>query len=384
MAKYNKTPQPEEQITSRMYPQRGSIPATLLPQLNQQPYLDQDSRQTLNNIYAAKNIYQTYDDIQKKAAETLAQKDLSDNDRAEWQTTYNNAVQQKENAANYGQMARQNLLQFGVNADDYGLGNGNTLDESTQAINFLQQRDMRHFLNLPSGKELEKQRQKEYMDSGVGRSWARFLARQDREEINRDLSGQYLGAMQSYGINADGSMNNYGFALANKWAKDDPTSATLYLNGYATPNVQFNEGNQNYRSLLTQEGANQRQKESLLANLISQDKDIAARFGLLDKTHTWQGEQNNENRKIQWANLSLKDKELALNAEKMANELVLKQQKMWNDSPEGKVYQATMLGRYLGYEGDDLEKFVAAQFKQIPNAEKREVAYNEFRECSHY
>ena len=254
---------PENKILRGDYPQRGSIPAGLLPQLNQQNYLDADSMQTLGNLYVAKKVYRDYDDIQRIAAEKLSQKDLSEKDRAEYQKSYDNAVRIKENAANYGQMTRQNLLQLGVNADDYGLGSGNTYDEATQSINFLQQRDMRHFLNLPSGKELEKQRQQEYKDAGVSRSWARFLARQDREEIDRDLSGQYLGAMQTYGLNADGSLNDYGFALASKWAKDDPTSANLYLNGYATPNAQYQAQNQIYNTMLNNDSAERRTAASL-------------------------------------------------------------------------------------------------------------------------
>jgi len=382
LANYNSNTQSEDKIKLRTYPQRGSVPTTLLPNLNRQEYLDADSMQTLNSLYVAKNLYQNYDDIQQKAAEKLAEQDLSAKDRLEWQKTYDNAVQIKENAANYGHMARQNLLQFGINSEDYGLGSGNTYDEATQAINFLHQRDMRHFLNLPSSKEMERQRQQEYMDAGLGRSWARYLAREDREEINRELSGQYLGAMQTYGLNSDGSLNNYGFALASKWAKDDPTSANLYLQGYATPNAQYQAQNTLLNNIVNNDSATQRHILSILANQEHQDKNIEARLEMLQQTQDWQGDQNNQNRAIQWANLDLRQKQLELNAEKAANELVLKNQEMWNKSPEGKVYQATILGRYLGYDGDELSEFVMAQFKQIPNAEKRKTAYNEFDTAS--
>ena len=336
----------------------------------------------LGDVYAAKTAYETHTKNIDWYNNQLARTDLSDADRQKYTNARDTAMQLRENAMNSGAMTRRTALANGFDIDALGMSAlGDSLGATTQALDYFQQRNQQSLLKLPTPRAFNRQRRDELKKEGYNPFHALVLANEETKDYVDDASNKLLWAMQMNGT-TDGVINNNGVGYLKQLLKIDPASANMFAQEYASPAQGFAAQNQTLNNILNNDNALQRLLLNIAAQDRHQDKDIAKSFGLLTQQQTWQGEQNNANREISWANIGLKEKQLALNAEKAANELVLKNQEAWNKSPEGKVYQATMLGRYLGYEGKDLEDFVMAQFTQAPNADKRQVAYNEFDSTS--
>lgn len=328
----------------------GTIPAGYYGKINAQPLLNGDDLKLGQQIVETKAGYHAINEMVKGIDAALSDKDVSDDDKKLLTAAKADYQNQLLNLNQYAEFLR-NASGSNVNWADYGLSSQDNLAQSQAALYNQQERGMRHFLNLPSGKELEKQRQQEYKDAGVGGSWARYLARKDREEIDRDLSGQYLDAMQTYGINADGSLNNYGFALASKWAKDDPTSANLYLQGYAAPNAQFNARVNLGNTLLGQEGADRRSALQAQVNLygrnLSHDETIKA----LEQEAA-----------LKVASIDSANARAAMNAQIAAKRIELQQQELNLKSPLGQIQQNYETLTALGMNPQEASRIVTQNY----------------------
>ena len=290
-----------------------------------------------------------------------------------------------DTAANEAELIRQTALNLGMNPADYAIGSETSLGNATQAGYYLRNQDMQRLFNLPSLKQMQKDRQQEYMDAGNSRSWARFLARQDANELSRDLSAQYIDGMQAYGVNSDGSINDFGFALANKWAKDDPQSASLYLQSYANPLAQFQAENQLNQFLLGQQGQNERLTASLMQDYWKALDRNALAEAIAKLQAGLEQQRIDKNYEVNMGRLENDKRNTDINQQRLNLDVYKAQAKLQNDlleawkkSPEGRVAEAYALGRALGKTGDELTAFIQAQFTQPAGTKEVEIATNNF------
>ena len=204
-------------------------------------------------------------------------------------------------------------------------------------------------LNLPTPRKFREERRKELKKQGYGALQSVFLADSDTRDYIDDTSNKLLWAMQMNGTD-NGVINSNGIGYLKQLSKIDPVSANIFLQEYASPAQGAAWQNQTYNTMLGQQGANQRLSLSILAQQQHQDKDIQARFGILDKQQTWQGEQNALNRDLEIKRLD------ATQARALAkNELEL-QKFIYNNDPEIQAQKVKYYADWIFGEGDSPEK----------------------------
>lgn len=275
---------------------------------------------------------------------------------------------QQNNIADYAAMIRRSAVENGFNPDDYGLGSGNTLEQSTQALHYLQNRDMNNFLNLQSASEKASERYNELRAQGIEPYRANYLANQEMGANRRDVINQLSNALDTYGINSDGSYNSYGLQILRKMYNEDPKLVSLYTSQLANPKEVYSAQNTLLNNLITQAGANDRTTAQLLTNIWGQKFGAAVDLEKLAATLGFNREENDKNRDLQdkhfkltneykWAALSQKEQNDVATAYNNSIKNMIEYQKYLSNTPEGKFQSNVNIARQL--YGDDVDKIAA-------------------------
>ena len=113
----------------------------------------------LGDVYASKMAYETHTKNIDWYNNQLARTDLSDADRKKYTDARDTAMQLRENAMNTAAMTRKTALENGFDVDANGMSAlGDSLGASTQALNYLQERNRKSLLNLPTPRTFNRQR----------------------------------------------------------------------------------------------------------------------------------------------------------------------------------------------------------------------------------
>lgn len=181
------------------------------------------------------------------------------------------ANQQREVARNLG-------------IDTTGFNAENTLEESQQLMRTNNARAMQGLMNMPTLQAQLRQYQDDLVSVGLSKRLARKAAAQYAGELRQQRAQELMTGLQTYGINGDGSMNQFGVGLLQKLAQEDPTGATLMFNAMAMPKNMYDNAQQNYRSLLQlqnqseiNEANNRRAEEIAREQIEAQNARDAAR-----------------------------------------------------------------------------------------------------------
>lgn len=304
----------------------------------------------LGDVYAAKQLYDQTSDNINWANKQLEGTNLTD-DRRQAITNYRDRQNQlRENAMNTAEMTRKTALENGFDVDANGMSAlGDSLGASTQALNYLQERNRKSLLNLPTPRTFNRQRRDELKKEGYNPFHALVLANEETRDYVDDASNKLLWAMQMNGT-TNGVINNNGVGYLKQLLKIDPASANMFAQEFASPAQGFAAQNQTLNNILNNDNALQRLLLNIAAQQQHQDKDIQARFGILDKQQTWQGEQNALNRDLDIKRLN------ATQAKELAKNELEFQKFIYNNDPEIQIQKAKYYADWIFGEGDSPEK----------------------------
>lgn len=311
---------------------------------------------TGQNYSDAKKLFDlksTWEAIEKGLA---ANKDLSADKVAAWRN-------EQKNIADYAAMIRRSAVENGFNPDDYGLGSGNTLEQSTQALHYLQNRDMKNFLDLQSAAEKASETYNELRAQGVEPYRANYLANREFDGNRRDVMNQLSNALHTYGINPDGSYNSYGHQIMEKMYQENPQIVKdLYTSQFANPKEVYSAQNTMLNNLLAQMGADSRTAAQIAANMYGKQFDAYNDFVKLGLVRDFQHKENEANRAISWKQLSLQEQRDRTNAYNSGIKNMIEYEKYLANTTEGKFKSLFNIADIL-YKGD-VDKMTAFMEQQ--------------------
>ena len=241
--------------------------------------------------------------------------------------------------AKAAEMTRNTAHALGI--DTTGFNANNTLAESQQIMHTNDARAVQGLLNLRSSREQEGDYYRQLREQGYNEYAARKISREKGGDFQNNNINQLWNGIRDYGINGDGSLNNFGAALLGKLSREDPAMVELFANQYASPKETLSESNANDR-LSAQIQANALLNDEKLrnawaiaaANQEAQNKRFMA--GLEKDYKSMQYKEENANARKQ-AELGLRSEIAGINASYKAEELKLKQAELaqkYKNSPE--------------------------------------------------
>ena len=177
-------------------------------------------------IYEQKLIY---DDAQKKMARAT-----NDQERGRFQKVM-------DDAATSANLLRQNAQNLGW--DTTGFNADNSLGEAVQRMNLNRNRGAYELLDLPSTSAQMRSYYQQLRDRGVSPGLARATAEEMHDEFREANIQRLMEGINSYGLNPDGSINEFGQMLAHKLYGESPY-AEKFVGGYALPKDAHNVNSQ--------------------------------------------------------------------------------------------------------------------------------------------
>ena len=236
-------------------------------------------------------------------------------------------------------MTRNTAHALGI--DTTGFNANNTLAESQQIMHTNDARAVQGLLNLQPVQTQMRNYYNQMRQQGLSDREARLATSQMHDEFRINNINQLWNGIRDYGINGDGSLNNFGAALLGKLSREDPAMVELFANQYASPKETLSESNANDR-LSAQIQANALLNDEKLrnawaiaaANQEAQNKRFMA--GLKKDYELTQYKEENANARKQ-AELGLRSEIAGINASYKAEELKLKQAELaqkYKNSPE--------------------------------------------------
>ena len=215
-----------------------TIPEEFYYRINQQPLLNNQDLQLGVKLADLKKGHYDRDLLIKGLEEELKNPDLSEEEKVKRQNAIEDYKKEQADIHAYADMLRKGS---GSNIDwnNYGFSKDDTLAQTSLALYNQQQRAVRDALGRKSAADVEAEDYSNYVKNGASPFMASIWAYQNADATRRENNAAYADSINTYGINADGSLNSLGVQIANKWAKDDPQSAGIYLQEYASPATQF-------------------------------------------------------------------------------------------------------------------------------------------------
>ena len=189
-----------------------------------------------------------YDDAQKKFAQATGDEERN---------VYKKVM---DDAATNANLLRHNAQQLNWNTE--GFNQDNTLGEAVQRMNFNRARGAYGLLDMPSSAAQQRDMYRQLVDSGFSRNVAREAARQRSDEFREANIQRLMEGINTYGLNPDGSINEFGQMLAQKLYAESPY-ADKFVGGYAMPKDAYNANAQMALTTLAQNMQNARQLAQL-------------------------------------------------------------------------------------------------------------------------
>ena len=186
------------------------------------PYVTPREFNMQNQIYEQKLLY---DDAQKKYA-----KATTDDEK----NTYKNVM---EDAATNADVLRSNARKMGLNIT--GFDADNTLGDAVQMMNLNRNRGMAEIADMPSTAAQKRQVYQNARRLGYSPSEARDIAERHHDEFREKNINRLMEGIGAYGMNADGSINQFGQMMLGKLYNESPYAYGAIANGFANPKDVF-------------------------------------------------------------------------------------------------------------------------------------------------
>ena len=152
---------------------------------------------------------------------------------------------QKREVSNAANMTRNIAKSLGI--DTSGFESENTLEEARKNMYTNDARAIQGLLNLPSVQSQQRDYYERMKNAGLSDRLARKAAVQKHDEFRENNVNQLFNGFQNYGLNEDGTINNFGVRLLGRLTNENPQVAELFTNQFASPKDYFQEVQQNYR-----------------------------------------------------------------------------------------------------------------------------------------
>lgn len=175
-----------------------------------------------NQIYEQKLLY---DEAQKKYAKATTNDD---------KTMYKNIMEDATTNANVLRNTAQNL-----GWSTKGFDANNTLGDAVQMMNLNRNRGMAEFADMPSTSAQKRQVYEQMLDRGVAPHLARAVAESYHDEFREKNINRLVEGIGAYGMNADGSLNEFGQMMMGKLYNESPYAYGNIANGFANPKDVF-------------------------------------------------------------------------------------------------------------------------------------------------
>ena len=322
----------------------NTIPEGYYNKVNSQPLLNTSDLETAMQLGNLKQQHYLRDLMIGAIDDRLRDSSLNEGDRNKALAARAYYQNEQEQIHQYADMLR-NASGSNVDWSNYGFGSDDNLAQTQVSLYNQQRRNLQNLLNLPTAAETEQKSFNDYRNQGYNSWQARTMAREDAERARNENGRNYANAMNFYGINSDGSLNPVGVGLVNRWAKDDPQSAGIYLQSYASPNAQFQARVDLANSMMNLEHGDWR--ALLSAGVTTRGQDISKE--LSDKQREYNYYRTNQSR--------------ALTAEQKAQtDAAYKAASLANNTPLGKLkgtYEALIA---FGYSPQDAQQLALRGF----------------------
>lgn len=321
---------------NRYIPQAGSIGQNFLNRTYNVPVPNPRDMNLIDAATDSKILYARSQEHINGLENSLKNPNLTDEQR----TKISNAIEEERKFQSY--IADRTAMMRNANPnfdfDAYGVGSGNTVQESVQARENLMARVTNSLYDANDA--AWQQVQKVYDDArarGIPASVAEGMAQREKERLGRGLRQQREDIFANYGVTPDGRINQFGVQLLGSMARSDPDAAKMYSQLLTTPQQAYQLDNATMNNILTLSAAGDRQAQSILAQMAVEAARLAnARYlgELSNATNLYQIDSSNynqaERRKIDWSRIGLDEQKAIAET----------QRKLWeeyNKSPEGKV-----------------------------------------------
>ena len=220
-----------------------------------------------NQIYEQKLLY---DNAQKAYANAT-----DDADKIKYR-------QIMEDTATNANLLRENAQQLGL--DTTGFGADDSFGDAVQRVNYNRNRGTFDIMDMPSTTAQKREVLFNLVRQGTAPHVAREVAEMFHDEFREENIRKLNEGIMSYGLNPDGSLNDFGGMMLRKLAYESPNDAEHIAQSYAAPkdlfgvNAQINLANLNnqaawdrelerlksaqYLAALSEAGKNARQESS--------------------------------------------------------------------------------------------------------------------------
>lgn len=286
-----------------------------------------------NQIYEQKLKYDT------------AQKALAKTTDAEEKTTYRKIM---EDAATNAKILRENAQRLGL--DTTGFGAEDTFSDAVQRMNYNRNRGMFDLLDTPSTVAQKQNIYDQMLRRGVAPHMARAVAESYHDEYREENIRRLNEGIVAYGLNPDGSLNDFGGMLARKLAYEDPTGAQHIVTSYAAPKDLFTHNsamataNFNAKSALDRELERIKSAQAIAGAKLLQDQ----------KQH--EDKMQNESAKI-----AIDKHRVEIDAAYKEAQLKQSEEERYSKTPEGQYVgwwrYGVIIGNAFGWTDAEIGKF---------------------------
>ena len=359
---YQKTQNPSEYEQNAGY--FSNITPNFLAGVNETDIPNRNALLDARNIFAAKKSWEDADRIESRLTEMLNDKNLTADQKNLLNLKLIDAQNVKKNSSDYADYANM-LRNGGFNL--YGFGAENTVGESAQALHNYQQRGMENLLNLPSYQERAFDKKMELAQSGMKPCDINFaLEKYELPKIKREMANQYRDGVALYGMNPDGSLNEFGAEILSRMADVNPTSANAYSSLFANPKDTFAANQNMLQNIFNQDNANYRAGMQRDQNIWQSLFNAAnTRQNLLTSLGYDYG-KHQDNLQYNYDNLNstnaYRENQIALQTAKSNADLALKEAERFDKSETGKLYGTVQALMAAGYTEQEAVQMARAAF----------------------
>ena len=285
-----------------------------------------------NQIYEQKLLY---DNAQKAYANAT--------DDAE-KTKYRQIM---EDTATNANLLRENAQRLGLNTT--GFGADDSFGDAVQRVNYNRNRGTFDIMDMPSTTAQKREVLFDLVRQGTAPHVAREVAEMFHDKFREENIRRLNEGIMTYGLNPDGSLNDFGGMMLRKLAYESPNDAEHIAQSYAAPkdlfgvNAQINLANLNNQSAWDRELERLRNAQNIAnAKLQQNDRQFMMNYDLnAAKLNLDIQKMNND---VEYRNAQLQQSE----------------RERWSKTPEGQIDGwlrfGAVVGQAFGWTGSSSEE----------------------------
>ena len=249
-------------------PKAGSISQDFLNKTYTLPVPNPQDMKLVNAATDSKILYNQSQQHINGLENSLKNSNLTDDQRTKIQNSIEDERKYQAHLADNMEMLRNANPNFDFNA--YGFGRDNTVQEAVQARENLLSRVQNSLYD--ANDDAWQKVQQVYDDArarGIPASVADGMAQREKDRLGREIRAHRNDMFANYGVNSDGTINQFGTQLLGSMARNDPDAAKLYTQILTTPQQVYQTDNATMNNLLNLSAAGERQAQQLYYNMLS-------------------------------------------------------------------------------------------------------------------